>query len=117
MTHPRKKRGERTGDRSDYDPYLLRAVEIIDRMMRERGVTQTELADWAKVDQGAISKLLSGDRPEASFAFVVRLLIAFRTSIDWAVADPPPPALPASIANSTPAPPPSQARPSRPASK
>ena len=118
MPNPRKKRGERAGERSDYDPYLLRAVEAISRQMGELGVTQTALAEKAGVDEGIISRLLSGERPECSFYAVTRLLLALNISIDWAIGDAPPAPVRVTLLPAAPdRAPESSSRPSRPAAK
>lgn len=86
--------------------------------MRDGGIKQSRLAEMAGVDQGQISRLLSGEKPEAAFFLVVRALLALNASIDWAIGDAPPAPVRVTLLPSAADPEPeSTSRPSRPASK
>jgi uncharacterized protein (DUF1501 family) len=89
MAASHQKRGEKN---RALDPLLARALERLRRHMEDEQITQSALAKSTGLTQGHISKLLSGESPEASFYIVARLALGARVSIDWLVAGAPPPA-------------------------
>lgn len=86
MRNPRQKRGEKN---RVLDPLLARAISRLDEHMKERGLSQSDVARATKgaVDQGRISRILGGEIPEVSFYVLARVVMAAGLSLDGVVAD------------------------------
>ena len=77
-------------DLPDSDAHLLKAelVTRIDRIVRRRGITQTEAARLLGVSQPDVSRLLRGDFREYSLERLFRLLTALGRDVDIVIRQP-----------------------------
>jgi hypothetical protein len=88
MRSPKQKRGARG---RELDPLLARAIARLNAHLADPTcpVSQPELAARSGVDQGSISRILAGKRPEVSFYKLARMVRAAGLSLDWVIQDPP----------------------------
>lgn len=85
MADPRQMRGEKN---RVLDPLLARAIARLDQHMVEHGLSQSDVARVAGVDQGRVSRVLAGKLPEVSFYVFARIVRAAGLSVDWVISEP-----------------------------
>jgi len=88
MRSPNQKRGAR--DRQ-LDPILARALARLNAHLSDPTsvISQPELSTRSGVDQGSISRILAGKRPEVSFYKLARLILAAGLSLDYVIREAP----------------------------
>lgn len=73
------------------DPLQARALDRLNSVIAERGLTETEVASMAGFTQGHMWKVLNGKSTETAFWVIARIANALNVSLDWIIQTAPPP--------------------------
>lgn len=84
---------------------VLEACHRLDRAMKSRRMTQSDVAEILDINQGNISNIFRGKTPGVSLHMIAKIAAAMNVSLAWVLEPPPPYAHPPEPDDNVPTPP------------